>query len=129
VYLQVVFVELAYGNNIVRTYGLLDSGSQSTLIRKDVAKQLELSGQEQNLNISTINDKGKALKVMETSLKVNSIANDNSITIDVTLHMWSRRKTSTYLQVTYQETSSRTKPSSISTIYNYAMYSLKKSAS
>jgi len=43
VYLQVVSVELAYGNNIVRTYGLLDSGSQSTLIRKDVAKQLELS--------------------------------------------------------------------------------------
>jgi len=83
VYLQVVSVELAYGNNIVRTYGLLDSGSQSTLIRKDVAKQLELSGQEQNLNISTINDKGKALKVMETSLKVNSIANYNSITIDV----------------------------------------------
>ena len=73
VYLQIVPVELEADNGSrVSTNALLDTGSQSTLIRSDIAKLLHLKGIKRNLSISTIKDKGESMEVDEVNLTIKS---------------------------------------------------------
>ena len=83
VYLSVVPVELhGLDSTSITTYALLDSGSQSTLIRADVATKLKLKKRDKKVTISTINDSGSKTKVKETSLRVANRENGNGVTID-----------------------------------------------
>ena len=43
------------------TYALLDTGSESTLIRGDFMRKLRLKGKAKIVNISSIRDTGKAI--------------------------------------------------------------------
>ena len=49
--LQIVLVIIKIGNKSVKTNALLDSGSDVTLINKDLASKLNLSGDNKVLNI------------------------------------------------------------------------------
>ena len=82
-YLQIVPVMLhSPGGKSCSTYALLDSGSQSTLLREDVAKQLNLKGKKSNVNITTIKDKSERLTLQEVSLNVSSRNNEHSLSIE-----------------------------------------------
>ena len=82
VYLQIVPVELeAENGSRVSTNALLDTGSQSTLIRSDIAKLLHLKGIKRNLSISTIKDKGESMEVDEVNLTIKSIDGCSSVLV------------------------------------------------
>ena len=82
VYLSVVPVELiGLDSTRTRTYALLDPGSQSTLIRQDVANKLKLKTVKKNITISTIKDHGQKMKVNETSFDAASILDDSNVKI------------------------------------------------
>ena len=55
VYLWIVPVKLTTPNGqSFSTHALLDNGSQSTLLREDVAKKLQLHGRHNSVNVGTI---------------------------------------------------------------------------
>ncbi|KAL9976843.1 hypothetical protein ACROYT_G014179 [Oculina patagonica] len=54
VLLQVLSVQIHSEGNLVNTYAVLDPGSDSTLIRKDLADRLQIVGEACRLNINTV---------------------------------------------------------------------------
>ena len=56
VLLQVLPVQIHSQGNLIRTYAALDPGSDSTLIRKEIAEHLKLDGECYQLDINTVND-------------------------------------------------------------------------
>ena len=71
--LQIVEVKIKSGNGtMISTYALLDNGSQSSLIREDFAKSLNLKGTNVTVNISSIKDKGEEVKVKEFTLVISN---------------------------------------------------------
>ena len=81
VYLQILEVKIKSGNgNIVPTYALLDNGSQSSLIREDFARSLNIKGANVTVNISSIKDKGEEIKVKEFALTVSNSKEDQEYT-------------------------------------------------
>ena len=52
--LQIVPVSVFNGDQFVHTNAILDSGSDTTLIRSDIAQRLNLNGEERTLNISNV---------------------------------------------------------------------------
>ena len=60
VFLQIVPVKVMKNDGeTIRTFALLDNGSQNNLIREDFAKQLKLKGYSRIINISSIKDELK----------------------------------------------------------------------
>ena len=79
VLLQIVpiMVQTPQGKS-VKTYALLDSGSQATLVLERFATQLELEGKEEVLNIGTVNSKKDACRSKKISFAVSStVKTDN----------------------------------------------------
>ena len=56
VLLQVLPVQIHSQGNLISTYAVLDPGSDSTLIRKEIAEHLQLDGECYQLDINTVND-------------------------------------------------------------------------
>ena len=82
VFLQVVPVNLcSEDGKSVQTYALLDTGSQLTLLRADIAKKLSLSGKKLKMGISTIKDKAEKLQVEK--VKVEVCSRDGSRRLDI----------------------------------------------
>ena len=82
VYLQILEVKIKSGNgNMIPTYALLDNGSQSSLIREDFARSLNIKGANVTVNISSIKDKGEEIKVKEFALTVSNSKEDQEYTI------------------------------------------------
>ena len=74
IYLQIVPVKLiGSGGKFVHTYALLDTGSQSNLIRADIARRLNLSGKKKHINITTVKDEPDMITVKEISLDIESM--------------------------------------------------------
>lgn len=63
------------------TYAFLDNGSQSTLLREDMAQRMKLHGRPNILNVSTIKDEAEAIPVKDISLDVSSQDNNYHTTI------------------------------------------------
>ena len=61
---------------------LLDNGSQSSFIREDFAKQLKLKGYSRKINISSIKDELKIVKVKEISLKIYDMDHKNDVKVE-----------------------------------------------
>ena len=60
VFLQIVLVKVMKNDGeTIRTFALLDNGSQNNFIREDFAKQLKLKGYSRTINISSIKDELK----------------------------------------------------------------------
>ena len=64
-----------------RTYALLDSGSQSPLIRDDFAQGLKLKGYKKTVSISSVIDEVEEVKVKEVSLRIQDIKEENELHI------------------------------------------------
>ena len=72
-YLQIVPVILRSNEGKeVSTYALLDTGSHVTLVREDIASKLDLPGKSRSLNIGTIKELPKRVRVKAVSLSVVS---------------------------------------------------------
>ena len=95
VFLSVVPVRLkGLDSSSIITYALLDTGSQSTLIRSDIANKLKLKKKDRKITITTINDTGSKTRVKETSLRVEN--KDDGVGVDIE-HCYIVPKTSFYM--------------------------------
>ena len=56
VLLQVLPVQIHGQGNLVTTYAAVDAGSDSTLIRKDLADRLQLVDKTYHLNVNTVDN-------------------------------------------------------------------------
>ena len=56
VLLRVLPVQIHGQGNLVTTYAVLDAGSDSTLIRKDLADRLQLVGKTYHVNVNTVDN-------------------------------------------------------------------------
>ena len=72
VLLQVLPVQIHSRGNLVTTYAVLDSGSDSTLIRKDLADRLQLVGETYRLNINTVGNRTTAQNLDRVSFSLSS---------------------------------------------------------
>ena len=59
-----------------KTYALLGSGSQSTLIIEDFAAESNLHGKKTKIKMSSIKDQGESVIVHEVDLRTCSIVNN-----------------------------------------------------
>ena len=77
VYLQIapVLISSSTGKR-KKTYALLDTGSQSTLIRADFAAELKLHGNKTKIKMSSIKDRGESIIVHEVDLRFSSNVNN-----------------------------------------------------
>ena len=82
VYLQVVPVKLSNGDKAVATYGLLDSCSETTFIRQDIADALNLQGELSDLHLGTVKDDAEPLKVPKVSFLISSVEEDASFPVE-----------------------------------------------
>ena len=77
VYLQIVPVLISSSmGKREKTYALLDTGSQSTLIREDFAAELKLHGNKTKIKMSSSKDQGESIIAHEVYLKIFSIMNN-----------------------------------------------------
>ena len=77
VYLQIfpVLISSSSGKR-EKTYALLDTGSQSTLIREDFAAELKLHGNKTKIKMSSIEDWRESIIAHEVDLKISRIINN-----------------------------------------------------
>ena len=80
VYLQIVPVLISSSiGKREKTYALLDTGSQSNLIREDFAAELKLHGNKTKIKMSSIKDQGESIIANEVDLKISSIINNKML--------------------------------------------------
>ena len=72
VLLQVLPVRIHSQGNTVDTYAVLDPGSDSTLIRKDLAERLQLVGETYRLNINTVGNEATTQNLDRVSFSLSS---------------------------------------------------------
>ena len=74
VFLQIVPVTITNkeGNHPIKTYALLDTGSQVTLIRDDIANATGLNGEPQKVKMGTIKDKEEFMTLAKVSFIVTA---------------------------------------------------------
>lgn len=70
--LQVLPVQIHSQGNLVTTYAVLDPGSDSTLIRKDLTDRLQLGGQTHRLDINTVSNETTAKNLDRVSFSLSS---------------------------------------------------------
>lgn len=70
--LQVLPVQIHSQGNLVTTYAVLDPGSDSTLIRKDLTDRLQLGGQTHRLDINTVGNETTAKNLDRVSFSLSS---------------------------------------------------------
>ena len=77
VYLQIapVLISSSIGKR-EKTCGLLDTGSQSTLIREDFAAELKLHENKTKTKMSSFKNQGESIIVHEVDLRISSIVNN-----------------------------------------------------
>ena len=77
VYLQIVPVLISSSiGKREKTYALLDTGRQSTLIKEDFAAELKLHGNKAKIKMSSIKDRGESIIAHEVDLKISRIINN-----------------------------------------------------
>ena len=72
VLLSVVPIIIRAGNKSVITHALLDTGSEVSLIRKDIAEKLELQGPDKQLSFGTFNGNDPKITVSQVQFEVCS---------------------------------------------------------
>ena len=76
-YLQIVPVLISGSTGkMEKAYILLDTGSQSTLIRETFVTELKLHGNKSKIKMSSIKDQGESIIVHEADLRISSIVNN-----------------------------------------------------
>ena len=52
-FLQIISIKLSNGHTFIETNALLDCGSDTTLLRKDIAQRLNLKGKQEKLSVTS----------------------------------------------------------------------------
>ena len=81
VLLDVVPIRIVANGKTVETHGLLDNGSQLTLIRNDIASRLGLSGPTEHLKFTTFHGKDPNMITQRLSLSISAMGNSVSFKI------------------------------------------------
>jgi len=81
-FLQIIPVLLTNGQFSVKTNAILDSGSDSTLIRTDTANALNLNGKHQPLKISNVMNQQVTLPSKKVSFMINCVDSNKSDVIE-----------------------------------------------
>ena len=81
VFLQIIPVILKSGETCIRTNALLDTGSDATLVRSDIANYLKLDGITQNLKIANAVLNQKLLQYKLLSFEIYSDSQPDHFTI------------------------------------------------
>ena len=81
VFLQIIPVILKSGETCIRTNALLDTGSDATLVRSDIANYLKLDGITQNLKIANAVLNQKLLQYKLVSFEIYSDSQPDHFTI------------------------------------------------
>ena len=81
VYLRVVPVRIQTQEKFADTYALLDEGSQTTIIRSDLAESLNLPGDHKLINLGGLKDEGEMVQGRSVSFTLKS--RDGSFKYDV----------------------------------------------
>ena len=79
--MQILPVKVKTIDERTTTYALLDSGSQSTLIRSDFVKSSKLKGYKKTISISSAIDEVEEVKVEEVSLRIQDAKEENELQI------------------------------------------------
>ena len=74
-YLQVLPVTISNGENSIKTNALLDCGSDTTLVSKNLADKLNLKGKSLNLNITNVLTSSSHLKSKSVTFFIHSVFN------------------------------------------------------
>ena len=84
IYLQIVPVKVkaTEGENF-ENFSLLDSGSQSTLIREYFANKLKLNGTKGSITLSTVKERREPIKVKEFFLTILDDEQENALHISI----------------------------------------------
>ena len=67
----------------VQTYALLDSGSNSTFCSDELVKQLEIVGQKEPLNLTTMVKENSKVETEKVSLEVSDVKEENVLELPV----------------------------------------------
>ena len=81
-FLQIIPITISNGTKYIKTNALLDTGSDATLLKGDIAKKLELNGDYKNLRITNAISKTSELESKHVSFKVSSESHPNFIDIE-----------------------------------------------
>ena len=65
----------------MKTYALLDGGSQTTIIRRDIAEILEIPGKLKTINLAGIKDDGEKIEAKKLSFQISSIDNETKLNV------------------------------------------------
>ena len=71
-FLQIVPIKLLNGHTFIETNPLLDCGSDSTLLRKDVAQRLKIKGKQKKLRINSALSNSHNIDSSTVSFDINS---------------------------------------------------------
>ena len=77
-FLNIILIILSNGPLSVKTNPLFDCGSDTTLLRKDIAKRLNLEGRQQQLTGTSILSKSDKINSAIVSVNANSLAMKDS---------------------------------------------------
>ena len=80
-FLQIIPISILNGTKYIKTNVLLDTGSDATLLKGDIAKKLGLNGDYKNLRITNAISKTSELESKHVSFKVSSESHPNFIDI------------------------------------------------
>ena len=78
VLLGVVPVRISANGRTVETHALLDTGSQLTLVRHDIAEKLGASGPQQNLTFGTFHGRDPKVATRRVSMSISAMDNSSS---------------------------------------------------
>ena len=81
-FLQIIPIIISNGTKYIKTNALLDTGSDATLLKSDIAKKLGLNSDYKNLRITNAISKTSELESKHVSFKVSSESHLNFIDIE-----------------------------------------------
>ena len=81
-FLQIIPTIVSNGTKYIKTNALLDTGSDATLLKSDIAKKLGLNSDYKNLRITNVISKTSELELKHVSFKVSSESHFNFIDIE-----------------------------------------------
>ena len=77
-YLQVIPVTISNGEKSMQVNALLDTGSDTTLIKSSLAAKLNLAGKTQTMRISNVLTKKQSIKSKSVNFTISSASRDNN---------------------------------------------------
>ena len=82
VFLQVIPVTISHGEIRIETNALLDCGSDTTLIKRNLSEKLNLQGKSRHLEISNVLEERKVVKSKVVNFDLSSVFHPDSVLVE-----------------------------------------------